>query len=496
MGLGVQEIRDRAERLKSSIENERYQWKAGLKTRPDFQAVYESHALLVGDDVLPAIQRKLAQAEDDEEDRLRSLFSWVAMQRVEARLSPLDDQYRAWESTTAVSINEKEIPLRSVTFAIENEPDRATREHLELRRTAWLEEAVPLQVDTLHREREAVAELGLGGYVEAWERLTRVNLRAMEREAIRVLAATEDLYRDQLAYHLGRLEVDPEAATRSDIRWLRRMRWLDDYFELESTLDVVRKDLGELGLPLTADGRVKLDVERRPGKAIRSFCAPIQVPRNVVLVVAPTGGWPDCAALMHELGHALHMAYTRESIPFEYRALGASAVTEPYALLFELLTLERQWVERTVGLAARELEDYLRLVAFLELYRLRLLAARLIYQLELYRAELPGQMGGRFAEILSGATGVRFDPRTYLMDLARGFWVARKLRAWMLQAILQESLRDRYDADWYRNPAAGPFLGELFSAGQRDDAGELAVQLGQEKLSARPLAAEIGEWFS
>jgi hypothetical protein len=495
MGLGVQEIRDRAERLKGAIEKERYEWKAGFKARPDFEAVYASHALLSGDEVLPVIQRKLAEAEGEEEDRLRSLFSWVAVQRIEARLAPLDDQYRAWEAATAVTMNEKEIPLRSVTFAIENEPDRTVREQMELRWTAWLEEAVPLQVDTLHREREAVAELGLGEQVEAWERLTRLNLRAMEREAIRVLAATEDVYRDQLAYQLRRMEVEPEEATRSDVRWLRRMPWLDDYFQLAPTLDVVRKDLGELGLPLTADHRVRLDVERRSGKAIRSFCAPIQVPRNVILVVAPTGGWPDCAALMHELGHALHMAYTRESIAFEYRALGDSAVTETYALLFELLVLERQWVERTVGLAGRELEEYLRLVALLELYRLRLLAARLIYQLELYRAELPGQMGGRFDEILSGATGVRFDRRTYLMDLARGFWVARQLRAWMLRAILQESLRDRYDVDWYRNPAAGPFLGELFSAGQRDDAGQLAVQLGQEKLSARPLAASVGEWF-
>lgn len=496
MGLGVKEIRDRAERLKSAIESERYEWKSGLKARPDFESVYATHALLSGDDVLPVIQRRLAEAEGEEEDSLRSLFSWVATQRTEARLAPLDDQYRAWESTTKVTLNGKEFPLRSVTFAIENEPDRATREQMELQRNAWLEEAVPLQIDTLHREREAVAELGLGPHVEAWERLTRLNLRAMEREAIRVLTATEDMYRDQLAFQLGKIGVEPEVATRSDVRWLRRMPWLDDYFQLTPTLDVVRKDLGELGLPLGAGRRVRLDVEPRPGKTIRSFCAPIHVPQNVILVVAPNGGWPDCTALMHELGHALHMAYTRESLAFEYRALGDSAVTETYALLFELLALERQWVERTVGLAGKELEDYLRLVAFLELYRVRLLAARLIYQLELYRAELPGEMDGRYDEILSGATGVRFDRRTYLMDLTRGFWVARQLRAWMLRAILHDSLRDRYDADWYRNPAAGPFLGELFSAGQRDDAGELAIQLGQEKLSALPLAASVGEWLA
>ena len=38
---------------------------------------------------------------------------------------------------------------------------------------------------------------------------------------------------------------------------------------------------------------------------------------------------------MHELGHALHFAYARAELPFEYRWLGDNSVTEGYAMLFD-----------------------------------------------------------------------------------------------------------------------------------------------------------------
>ena len=157
--------------------------------------------------------------------------------------------------------------------------------------------------------------------------------------------------------------------------------------------------------------------------------------------------------------------------------------------------LEPAWVRRAVGMDGKELEDYLNVAGFMKLYRIRWLAAMLLYELELHAAERPGQMGARYAEIMSGATGFRFAEQTYLEDVGRGFWTARQLRAWMLSSILHAVLRDRYDVDWFRNPAAGSFLGELLSWGQRDDSGQLAIQLGEEQLSAVALLDRAASWL-
>jgi hypothetical protein len=55
---------------------------------------------------------------------------------------------------------------------------------------------------------------------------------------------------------------------------------------------------------------------------------------------------------------------------------------------------------------------------------------------------------------------------------------------------------DRFDVEWYRNPAAGPFLAEILSAGQREDGGQLATQLGADRLTPELLLEDVAEWLA
>ncbi len=65
----------------------------------------------------------------------------------------------------------------------------------------------------------------------------------------------------------------------------------------------------------------------------------------------------------------------------------------------------------------------------------------------------------------------------------------------MLSAILHRVLLSRFDVEWYRNPAAGLFLAEILSAGQREDGGQLATQLGADGLAPEPLLEAVNEWL-
>lgn len=496
MSLGIAEIRDTAERLKGAIAVERYETKAGLKARSAFGRLYDDHRLLQDPEVLPALQRGLAEATGDERRRLGWLLCWVADQRVEAELAPLEDQFRAWETSATVRLGPSLLPLRRVPARVAQTADRRERLAWSAARNERIEDAAALRLDILYREREAIAELGFGDYMDARERLAGLNIRGLGREAVRILSHTEDLYREHLRFHArAHIAIDPEDAARPDLLWLRRMSWLADRFGLPSILAAVQRDLSELGLPLEANGKIQLDLDIRPLKVSESFSVALQVPGRVVLVTPRVGGWGDCESLLHEVGHVLHFAYTGARLPFEYRALGDSAVTETFALLFELLVLDAGWTERITGLGGRDLEEYRRLAAFLKLCRLRRHAALLLYELELADAERPGQMAPRYAELIGGATGFSHDERTYLEDVRRGFWVARQLRGWMLSAILRRVLGDRFGEDWCRNPAAGSFLGEILSAGQREDSGQLATQLGADRLTAQPLLDSVSEWL-
>jgi hypothetical protein len=65
------------------------------------------------------------------------------------------------------------------------------------------------------------------------------------------------------------------------------------------------------------------------------------------------------------------------------------------------------------------------------------------------------------------------------------FYCTRYLRSWALEALLAGVLRERFDEDWFRNPRAAAFVGELFAAGQVHDADALALRLTGAPLDFR-----------
>ena len=153
---------------------------------------------------------------------------------------------------------------------------------------------------------------------------------------------------------------------------------------------------------------MRLDIEQRPRKSPRAFCAPVSVPHEVYLVIARHGGRDDYAALFHEAGHTEHYANVEASLPFEFRHLGDNSVTEGFAFLFEHLTEDPAWLRAVLGA-----DDPERLAAYSGFTRaskfvfLRRYAAKLSYELELHGGERPlDEMPALYSRLLGDAVGV------------------------------------------------------------------------------------------
>ena len=113
-----------------------------------------------------------------------------------------------------------------------------------------------------------------------------------------------------------------------------------------------RRRSANLGIDLDAQENVHLDVEERPTKTPRAFCAPIEIPGKVMLVIQPQGGPDDWYALFHEAGHTEHFAFTSPDLKMEEKRLGDNAVTEGWAMLFDHLIDDRAWLEQHARLPA------------------------------------------------------------------------------------------------------------------------------------------------
>ncbi len=226
-------------------------------------------------------------------------------------------------------------------------------------------------------------------------------------------------------------------------------------------LPALETTLGELGIDLQAQENVHLDLESRPGKSPRAFCAPIEIPGRVMLVIQPIGGRDDWAALFHEAGHTEHYAHTSAALPMEAKRLGDMAVTEGWAMLFEHLVTDPAWLNRRLDVP--RVDELAADGAATLLYFVRRYCAKLLYEIEFFQADDPASMRSRYAELLTDALKLPANPESYLSDIDGSFYVTGYLRSWAFEAQLRDFLRVRIRqrvvrASRGRQPAAGALV--------------------------------------
>ena len=470
-------LRSRGEKFHEELGRESYVTGAGLAAEAHFAELFERYADLSGEG---------AAAAAGDHPVLRA---WVLDNRVGRAVAALEDRLHAWESSAMLTLDDgSALPYQRAAVAIANEPDRSRRRMLDRARRASLGEPTALRAERLRLERDLVAPAG--DYVAVRGALAGIDLDALATACDAFLARTADLYRDVLRERLRRdLGLALADAERADAWFLFRGVGFDDGFPADALVSTAKRQVGAMGLDAVAGGRIHYDTAERERKRPRAFCAPVRVPDEVYLVIRPFGGASDYLAFWHELGHALHFAHAGAGLPFEHRWLGDNSVTETFAMLFEHVVVLPAWLRRYATLRGERLAPFVRDQAFARLAIVRRYAAKLRYEVELFRAPGFGGAADRYVEILTAAMLFRFDPEDHLLDLDDGSYAARYLRAWQLEAGLSALLTERFDADWFRNPRCGPFVADLMARGQRDDAAVLAAEVLGGPLDFAALAA-------
>ena len=173
--------------------------------------------------------------------------------------------------------------------------------------------------------------------------------------------------------------------------------------------------------------------------------------------------------------------------------MGDNSVTEGYAMLFDHLMQDAGWLQRYTRLEKKTTAGFLRTAGFEELHFLRRYCAKLLYETQLYGGEVSWDSApDLYVTLLTGATTFKYSPADAFVDVDPRYYAARYPRAWQLQALIAETLVERYDADWWRNPRAGPWIAEeLFGEAQRELAHEQAARVSGKALSFAPLVRSI-----
>jgi hypothetical protein len=497
--LSLERLRQEGDAFNTEISREYYLALSGNKASAELQPIYARHAEIMSRDALELAIEAFRGAPDGSEDKraARLLVDWEAEAQSARELAALDERQIAWEASAAVRLADgRQIPFEKASIEMGNSTDRAERQMIEKARASLVaKELSPMRRERFQRERDITEALGLAGsYNATFELLSGVSLSGLRAECESFLKETQAMWDEVLPEFLRKvLNVEPSVASRSDAIALFRARDLDQYFPAAAMEDTIRRQVREMGVDPTAAGRVVFDTADREGKRSRAFCAPVRVPNEVYLVLRPHGGQTDWMTFLHELGHALHYAYMRPDLQFEYRWLGDNSITEGYAMLFDHRMKDPGWLKRYTQLGPARIPGYLRGAGLEELHFLRRYCAKLIYEVDLYGGTVSwDSLPDLYVDRLTTATTFKYDPADAFVDVDPRFYAARYLRAWQLQALLNETLTERYDTDWWRNPRAGPWIcSALFGEGQRELAHEQAERVSGKELSFAPLVRAV-----
>ncbi|MBM4194359.1 MAG: hypothetical protein FJ202_08285 [Gemmatimonadetes bacterium] len=495
----LDELRQRGEAFLEDVSGEYHAAYAGLKPGAELQPIYHRHASTYGDGALATVRQAFASAKPgtDDDRSARLLLDWVIGSQIGRTLAPLEEREIGWEVNATIALPDGGAePYQRAAITIANATDAEARNGLDRARAALVgAELAPLKQERLQRERDLVEAAGVApGYIAAFEALAGISLSGLRAQCEAFLRDTQGMWNDSCPWFLReRLGMASAEPTRADALALFRAREFDAAFPGDAMEREVRRQVTEMGASPDAHGRVRYDTGDRPGKRARAFCSPVRIPDEVHLVLRPHGGQNDWQTLLHELGHALHFGNAERALPFEYRWLGDNSVTEGYAMLFDHRMKSPGWLARYTGLGKSDMPGFMRSGAFEELHFLRRYCGKLIYEMELYGGRVGwDKLPDIYVETLWGATGFRYQRADAFVDVDPGFYSSRYLRAWQLQALLDETLTERFNDDWWRNPAAGPWIvGELFGHGQRELADEQAQRVSGKPLGFAPLIRAI-----
>lgn len=473
-----------AEDFFAELELEYYENGAGLKETFDLTPVYARHEHLFTADRV----HELLGARDTKAGRYLAQFA--AFQYLERSVCALTDRITTAETQSTVEWGGEPISYRRGLALVPTEPDPARRRDLVRRVHAVTARHNSLRAERLGRLHSQAEQLGFSSYCSLCDELLGIRLGWLSEQMQRFLSETEAAWCETVARHLGELGISLDEAHIVDLRHALTAPQLDALFPQNGLLPVLTHTVSGLGIDLEALANLRLDTEERALKSHRPFCCRIHVPSDVRLVATPRGGRDHYMMLLHEAGHALHAAYTRPDAPFAFRYLGDNAVTETYAFLLTLLVNSPAWLREVAGITADR--SYLDFTRFHQLYYLRRLSARLLYEQELHAADGPTHdFVSKYVAGLGNSLKVEMCPEYYLADVDDWLYSASYLRAWMLEVQLRHRLVDEFGERWFASAEAGEFLRQLWALGQEFNAEELVQRLGYPGLHIEPLIADV-----
>ncbi len=335
----------------------------------------------------------------------------------------------------------------------------------------------------LHNEQKTIKELGYRDHSEMFVSLTGISIDSLKSYALKFLSDTSNTYFS----HLEKLNVNEGkkshvSLSRDELYMLLSNGSNDVCFTRVEPKEVFDRLAARSGIEPEIIGRIKIEQIQSRGRA---FCSVLNAPHDIRLVIQNGGGFAQLRDLLHETGHSLHYASVDSTLPFEFSMLGDDSITEAYAALFENLLYDEFWLKKNLNIDRIQKNELITFLKFYKLTKLRNLAAKLIYDIDLYSSVPEPELKQNFCKYYKECLGVEVNEYEFLSETEPFLFSARYFRAQMLAVNLRCILETSFGGEWFEDKEAFEFLSVIWKTGQQFSAEEVSVSYtGREILNA------------
>lgn len=492
--MQLEKLRSRVESFSEELSRIYYLQGAGLGSNINIDGIYGKFPALFTDENQLMLEKQLNEAvSDDDKNRLRKFLEAFSCERISETNKALNDKLFSIENSK-IDLEGSAIPYRSLMVLMYNEQDKSKKRVIRKKLDEFTAEKLnPVHEKIFINEHEQLSRFGYKNKIEMFIFFTGIDLYSLNAQMQIFLAETEEIYVNTLQKLASKkLNCNLSDIDRDDLNNLVRVHEYDTLFPKDDMIKTITSFTQAVGLEIGAGSKIKYDLEARDNKSFRAFCSPVKIPDEIYLVINPMGGVENYSAFLHELGHAMHYAGISKTLPFEYKWYGDNSVTEAYAMTFDHLISNENWLVEFMGKEFSGNTAYFKHRAFNELVMLRGFAAKLDYEIKMNESKNLHAAPGYYRDILGNAMKVKYSGEMYLTSIDPYFYVARYIRAFMLRANLHAYLSESYGKNWFKSMKTGEFLKELWSTGQKHSADEISKMLGR-KLSMQPLVDNINK---
>lgn len=341
----------------------------------------------------------------------------------------------------------------------------------------------------------AVTSLGYPSAAEFGAQLRGTSLEGLAILAEKTLAATQDLYvkaMDKAA--LDELGLPLSKLRRGDLPRIFRKQSTDAAFPWTRTLPAAQALFAGLGLDLTKEPGLRLDIGPFEKKSPRAICIPVDVPGDVRVSVKPRPG--DEALRETVFAFAEGVGNTRIKRPeWEFQVLGGRAKSEAIATALQDIVSSPVWLN-----AQSELKDPLKATlarrrAVERLYLLRRNAGLVLFGALRGQGRLNEPAIEAYRRIMSRAYGFALtadDAKRLSLDDDPFLDGADYLFGWILAAQVSKHLTAVDGERWWTSAKAGEELSALWARGTAVTAQDVAAWAGATEIDPAALVETLG----